>query len=65
MRRYFEKRIKKQNYTLLIGPEGNSSSNEIEKALAANFSPVALGNTRLRTETAAIVGCHTFVLVND
>jgi len=53
-----------QNYTLLIGPEGDFSNNEIEKALATNFLPVALGNTRLRTETAAIVGCHTFVLVN-
>ncbi|HUH25814.1 MAG TPA: 16S rRNA (uracil(1498)-N(3))-methyltransferase [Flavobacterium sp.] len=54
-----------QKYTLLIGPEGDFSTNEINKALANDYKPVALGNTRLRTETAAIVGCHTFVLMNE
>jgi len=54
-----------QNYTLLIGPEGDFSTNEINKALANDYLPVALGNTRLRTETAALVGCHTFVLANN
>ncbi|MBA5791809.1 16S rRNA (uracil(1498)-N(3))-methyltransferase [Flavobacterium sp. xlx-214] len=53
------------HYTLLIGPEGDFSSNEIEKALQKGYLPAALGNTRLRTETAAIVGCHTFVLLNN
>lgn len=55
----------KENYTLLIGPEGDFSIHEINLALAAGFSPVALGNTRLRTETAAIIGCHSFVIKND
>jgi len=54
-----------QIYTLLIGPEGDFSTNEINKALANGYLPVALGNTRLRTETAALVGCHTFVLANN
>lgn len=54
-----------QHYTLLIGPEGDFSPNEINKALVNGYLPVALGNTRLRTETAAIVGCHTFVLANN
>lgn len=54
-----------QNYTLLIGPEGDFSTNEINKALTNGYLPVALGKTRLRTETAAIVGCHTFVLANN
>lgn len=54
-----------QNYTLLIGPEGDFSTNEINKALPNGYLPVALGNTRLRTETAALVGCHTFVLANN
>jgi len=54
-----------QNYTLLIGPEGDFSTNEINKALENGYLPVALGNTRLRTETAAIVGCHTLVLANN
>ena len=40
---------------ILIGPEGDFTSDEITLALHADFIPVALGNTRLRTETAAIV----------
>ena len=55
----------KQRYTLLIGPEGDFSLAEIELALQEGYQPVALGNTRLRTETAAIVACHTFVLKNN
>lgn len=40
---------------ILIGPEGDFSSDEISVALKNNFHPVALGNTRLRTETAGVV----------
>ena len=40
---------------ILIGPEGDFTPNEIELALQNNFSAVALGETRLRTETAGIV----------
>jgi len=40
---------------ILIGPEGDFTENEIQLALAHNFQAAALGNTRLRTETAAIV----------
>jgi len=40
---------------ILIGPEGDFSNEEIEAAFKNNFIPVSLGNTRLRTETAAIV----------
>jgi len=54
-----------QKYTLLIGPEGDFSSKEIDLALAKGFKPVSLGHTRLRTETAAVVGCHTFTSKND
>ena len=41
--------------TILIGPEGDFSKEEIELALQKNFIPVSLGETRLRTETAGIV----------
>ena len=34
-------------------------------AFANNFLPVSLGKTRLRTETAAIVACHSVVLLNE
>jgi len=40
---------------ILIGPEGDFSSDEISVALQNSFHPVALGNTRLRTETAGVV----------
>ena len=43
------------NSTILLGPEGDFTKEEIELALQNNFTPVALGNTRLRTETAALV----------
>ena len=41
--------------TILIGPEGDFTKQEIELALQNNFIPVSLGETRLRTETAGIV----------
>jgi 16S rRNA (uracil1498-N3)-methyltransferase len=39
---------------LLIGPEGDFSPTEIEAAIAKDFTPIDLGPTRLRTETAGI-----------
>ena len=50
---------------ILIGPEGDFSSNEIKIAVDAGFEPVTLGHTRLRTETAAIVACHSVAFVNE
>ena len=41
---------------LLIGPEGDFSPTELEMAIEKGFQPVTLGNTRLRTETAGMVG---------
>lgn len=49
---------------VLIGPEGDFSEQEVEEALALGFVPVSLGNSRLRTETAGVVACHTAVLMN-
>jgi len=43
------------NRIILIGPEGDFTEAEISQALAKNFLPVTLGNTRLRTETAGMV----------
>jgi 16S rRNA (uracil1498-N3)-methyltransferase len=51
--------------TILIGPEGDFSKNEIDLALSNDFIPISLGENRLRTETAAIVACHTVVLLNQ
>jgi 16S rRNA (uracil1498-N3)-methyltransferase len=57
--------VSNQNYLILIGPEGDFSSEEIEMAIKAGFHPVSLGDSRLRTETAGIVACHTFNLLNE
>jgi len=42
------------NFLMLVGPEGDFTENEIQFALSKNYLPVALGDTRLRTETAGI-----------
>lgn len=55
----------KEKYVILIGPEGDFSQKEIQLALTNNYIPVSLGNTRLRTETAAMVACHSVVFVNE
>lgn len=47
----------KKSTLLLIGPEGDFSHDEVKYALDNGFQSVTLGNTRLRTETAAIVAC--------
>lgn len=54
-----------QNVTILIGPEGDFSCHEIELALNRDFIPVTLGNSRLRTETAGIVACHSINFLNQ
>jgi 16S rRNA (uracil1498-N3)-methyltransferase len=54
-----------QNAMLLIGPEGDFSNKEIQLAIENKYIPVSLGNTRLRTETAAIVACHSVVFINE
>ena len=51
--------------TILIGPEGDFSVKEIEMALQHHFIPVTLGETRLRTETAAIAACHSVAYTNE
>lgn len=51
--------------TVLIGPEGDFSEDELNLALEKGFRCVSLGESRLRTETAAIVACHTVGLVNQ
>ena len=43
-----------QDIIVLIGPEGDFSRAEAELALANGFIPVHLGDSRLRTETAAL-----------
>lgn len=54
-----------QNISILIGPEGDFSTKEIQQSLEHNFIPVSLGESRLRTETAGIVAVHSVAFVNE
>lgn len=54
----------RQKITILIGPEGDFSSKEVELALNQNFQEVSLGKERLRTETAGLAACHIVNLIN-
>lgn len=53
-----------KNITILIGPEGDFSTQEIEKAIQTSFKAISLGKSRLRTETAGIAAVHTISLLN-
>ncbi|MBL4593801.1 MAG: 16S rRNA (uracil(1498)-N(3))-methyltransferase [Flavobacteriales bacterium] len=54
-----------ENSLVLIGPEGDFSQEEIKLALEKGFKPITFGESRLRTETAGIVACTTFNLINE
>lgn len=54
-----------QDALVLIGPEGDFSMEEVQKAKAAGFRAISLGKSRLRTETAALVAVHTMNLFNQ
>ena len=51
--------------TILIGPEGDFSTEEIQKSLAKEFTPISLGESRLRTETAALVAVNIVSFINE
>ena len=50
---------KGENALIIIGPEGDFSEEEVALAIANGFHPVSLGESRLRTETAALTACQT------
>ncbi|MDO6744716.1 16S rRNA (uracil(1498)-N(3))-methyltransferase [Tenacibaculum soleae] len=56
---------KNSKYTIMIGPEGDFSSKEIEKSLAVNFKPISLGINRLRTETAGLNVVQNIAFINQ
>lgn len=51
-------------YLILIGPEGDFTSKEIEDALNNDFKAITLGESRLRTETAALEACFEVNFLN-
>jgi 16S rRNA (uracil1498-N3)-methyltransferase len=53
------------NVIIMIGPEGDFDTAEIKAAIENGFETVSLGNSRLRTETAALVACHIIQIINE
>ncbi len=53
----------KGSHLVLIGPEGDFSTEELRLATSAGFVKVSLGGSRLRTETAALAACHILNLL--
>ena len=57
--------IKKQNrYLILIGPEGDFTPSEVDTALQNGYKAITLGESRLRTETAALEACFEVNFLN-
>jgi len=54
-----------QETLILVGPEGDFTKEEINFAEQYNYKSVSLNSNRLRTETAALVACHTIQMLND
>lgn len=50
---------------ILIGPEGDFSLEEIKAATTLDYTEITLGNSRLRTETAGIVACHSIAFLHQ
>ena len=55
---------KQGRYLVLIGPEGDFTRNEIDTALQNGFKAITLGDSRLRTETAALEACFEVNFLN-
>lgn len=53
-----------KDVVILIGPEGDFSAEEVAWAEQHGFRAISLGNSRLRTETAGIVACHSIDFMN-
>lgn len=51
-------------YLIMIGPEGDFSPAEVDAAAQAGFKPITLGESRLRTETAALEACFEVNFLN-
>ncbi|RYE34938.1 MAG: 16S rRNA (uracil(1498)-N(3))-methyltransferase [Sphingobacteriaceae bacterium] len=56
--------LPQRNYLILIGPEGDFSPQEINLATENGFQAITLGNSRLRTETAALEACFEVNFLN-
>jgi 16S rRNA (uracil1498-N3)-methyltransferase len=53
------------NTLVLIGPEGDFNTEEVDLAISYGFEKISLGNSILRTETAGVIATHTINMVNE
>lgn len=56
--------IKGNNCNIIIGPEGGFNQKELDLAKKAKFVPISLGKSRLKTETAGVMVCSIFSIIN-
>jgi 16S rRNA (uracil1498-N3)-methyltransferase len=54
-----------KNYLILIGPEGDFTEDEIKAATLKGYTPLSLGDARLRTETAGIKATALISFINE
>lgn len=55
--------LKNKSSLVLIGPEGDFTTEEIALAKTSGFSEISLGENRLRTETAGLYVCNVLALI--
>lgn len=56
---------KGEDVLVIIGPEGDLSTEEVKYAKKYDFQEISLGNSRLRTETAGLIACNIVNLANE
>ena len=54
-----------KNVMVMIGPEGDFTMEEVKLALENDFKEISLGESRLRTETAALYACTALNVLNE
>lgn len=52
-------------YTILVGPEGDFTEEEVEAAIRSGYQALDLGESRLRTETAGVHICSSISLLSS
>jgi len=55
----------KKKIMILVGPEGDFSTREIEETKSLGIIPISLGESRLRTETAGVVACNNISILKN
>ncbi len=60
----FDVALPNKRYLILVGPEGDFDPKEIQTALDNGFTPISLGKSRLRTETAGLAAVQILQVIN-